>query len=997
MAGSPDARRGRPTGAAPGRSEAASQKLAEHLHQISAEAPAPEDALEPALRAILEACGATAGAICLFDQRNEMLRLAAEVGLSDEGCRQLRSVRRGGVGAWDMPLHSLLNRRAYLIESAAKNRYVPPLVEPAASVRTLACVPLYAGSTPLASLILVAMIPASFSERDIRVLDQAIRELVKMIESVRRRAPGQASGSSSEPAEAPPPPAPTMTTRRPQPRATVSPELSVTPGAAPGEAASPPATAAPDAHATTEVLATALAESERERTRLATALEQAQAKAGGTVATPSEELTRALQAVEAAEAGHATAAAEAEAARVEATRCRAEIQRLETAEREHTEERTRLEQALAAATARTADDGSARAQLDAELAEARAGLARLADVERERDALATERDRLHEAAAAAGDAEAARAEVAHIRAALDTTTAEVERLRAEITALTAATDAARAEQARLEQELVAERHRGDARAGALEQELSVLRTEREADAARLAELTAERDTLREAAAAASEAEAAQAALTAAQATIDHLHGELESVRTDVERLTTAERDARDAMARAAQEALDARTRMEQEAAEALAREREALETQLAALRAERDDAAAAIGVEREDAARERETLREQLVALEARLVDVTAASEAAAGAAEAADAARAELAALQATVDELRNEGTLARGELDRLATVERDLLADRSRLEQSLQEAQEAAATAAAPPDPGAVASDDVEIEIEDAEAVLTMEPPPDELAEVPVAAPETEPAAEPGAEAAPLVTADQTPRVVILDVEAAWDGLDCSGHQVTRLAPEPDAVSRIVALAPQRLVVNLAVAGALETLHQLRGAGVTGTCWGVIAAPGAPTVLPLALVDASHRPLDPDAVIATMAPYAAQGTRVVTVGADVDALISLRQALARQGLSVSMAWNAKQADDLLGMVKPQVAVVDLDLPQRDGYGIVAKLAAMSPVPTMLLVQGVEEAGARFAALLVDPSHRERMTGRDKVLATVAAWQPPVVKEKRSNVRTIR
>lgn len=948
-----------------------------------------------------------------------MLRLAAEVGLSDEGCRQLRSVRRGGVGAWDMPLHSLLNRRAYLIESAAKNRYVPPLVEPAASVRTLACVPLYAGSTPLASLILVAMIPASFTERDIRVLDQAIRELVKMIESVRRRAPGQSLMADALETHAAPAPGPAIAPRRAQVRATVSPELSATPGAE----GAPPAAPAHEPSATTEMLATALAESERERTRLATALEQAMARAGDAPALPSDELTRALQAVEAAETAHATAAAEAEAARVEATRCRAEIQRLETAEREHTEERTRLEQALATATERGADDGSARARLDTELQEARAQLARLGDVERERDALATERDRLHEAAAAAGDAEAARAELAHARATLDTTTAEIERLRAEITALTAATDGARAEQARLEQELGAERERGDARARELEQTLAsereraegraaeleqalaaereradatrseheqavaVLRDERDAAAAQIVELTAERDSLREAAARASEAEAAQAALTAAQSTIDRLHGELDSIRGDVERLTTAESEARDALTRAAQEALDARTRIEQEAAEALARERAALEEQLAALRAERDDAALAIGAEREDAARERETLREQLVALEARLVDVTAAGEAAAGAAEAADAARAELATLQATVDELRTEGALARGELERMATVERDLLADRSRLEQSLAEAQDLASV---PADP-----DDIELDIEAAEAVLTMEPPPDELAGI--EATTDAPAAEPTPDEAPSPVAQQTARVVVLDTDAAWDGLECTGYELVRIGPEPDAVTRIVALAPQRLVVNLAVPGALETLFQLRGAGMTGSCFGVIAAPEAPTVLPLSLVDASHRPLDPDAVIATMSPYVANGTRVVTVGADVDALISLRQALARQGLSVSMAWNAKQADDLLGMVKPQVAVVDLDLPQRDGYGIVARLAGMTPVPTMVLVQGVEEAGPRFAALLVDPAHRERMAGRDKVLADVAAWVAPKPKEKRSNVRTIR
>src|SRR5204863_218812 len=101
-------------------------------------AAAPEDMLEPALAAVLEASHASAGALCLFDQRNELLRLAAEVGLSDEGCKRLRQVRRGGMAGWDMPLHSLLNRRVYLIESAAKNRYVPPLVEAAGSLTAAA-------------------------------------------------------------------------------------------------------------------------------------------------------------------------------------------------------------------------------------------------------------------------------------------------------------------------------------------------------------------------------------------------------------------------------------------------------------------------------------------------------------------------------------------------------------------------------------------------------------------------------------------------------------------------------------------------------------------------------------------------------------------------------------------------------------------------------------------------------------------------------------------
>ena len=110
--------------------------LAQRLSEIAASV-APEDMLEPALRAIVTESGAAAGALCFFDSRQDLLRLAAEVGLSDEGCRQLRAVRRGAATGWDIPLHGLVNRRAYLIDSAAQNRYVPPLVEPPGSMRAI--------------------------------------------------------------------------------------------------------------------------------------------------------------------------------------------------------------------------------------------------------------------------------------------------------------------------------------------------------------------------------------------------------------------------------------------------------------------------------------------------------------------------------------------------------------------------------------------------------------------------------------------------------------------------------------------------------------------------------------------------------------------------------------------------------------------------------------------------------------------------------------------
>src|SRR5205809_5880582 len=122
--------------------------------------------------------------------------------------------------------------------------------------------------------------------------------------------------------------------------------------------------------------------------------------------------------------------------------------------------------------------------------------------------------------------------------------------------------------------------------------------------------------------------------------------------------------------------------------------------------------------------------------------------------------------------------------------------------------------------------------------------------------------------------------------------------------------------------------------------------------------------MVEPSSRPLDPDAILEALGPHAGRGIRVVTAGADVDALMSLRQALARRGMSVSMAWDGKQASELLVVVRPEVVVVDLGLPRRDGYGILARLGTVDPVPAAVVIPAADDFTTAFAAALADPAH---------------------------------
>src|SRR5438034_316069 len=539
--------------------------LAALLHEIGAAAAEPVDALEPALHAILEATGAAAGAVCLFDARREVLRLAAEEGLSDEGCHQLRTVRRGDIASWDMPLHGLMNRRAYLIESAAQNRYVPPLVEAGAAIRTVACLPVYAGSVPVGSLVPITRTPRAFTERDLGGLQQPLREMAQLIEAVRRQASERAAAGTPSLTAVPSPTPPTAARSE-----------------APSAPESTPADAGHDGS-----LAAALAAAQRENARLAMELERLRAEAPRDAVRFTEQTAeidhlraqlaeaeagaaheqRAREEIEAALArgssgGHAElqlaldTARRAETARAalaaEHARLTAELERLQAGATheelagEHAAEVDRLRARLAEAEAGAAHEHRAREQLEAALErgasvgqlELRQALEAARQAEAARATLAAEKARL-------GDelerwrAEAVRAEP--LKEALAHAETEHARLAAALEAATAEraeenrTEAARAQAKAAEHEAEMERvlaRLAEAEATAAREE----RTRRALDAASEHEGSAQSNDVRQALEAARTAEeardAAAIALAAARADLTRTLAQLEALRED---------------------------------------------------------------------------------------------------------------------------------------------------------------------------------------------------------------------------------------------------------------------------------------------------------------------------------------------------------------------------------------------------------------------------------------------------------------------------------
>jgi hypothetical protein len=1090
--------------------------LLEQLQGIVTGHP-PEEALERALAAVVEQSGARAGALCLFDARNGILRLATEVGLSDEGCKQLRTVRASDPSAWDMPLHGLQNRRAYLIESAAQNRYVPTLIE-GAVVTTIACIPIVQGVDALASLILVAANPRRFGEKDIQALVKPLREVANLVATIKK----QAIAGGSRPAAAPASPAAAEP---------VAARPSAPPPIAPAAIAQPPAPAAtsiavpppPSAreHATESVALVA------ERDGLLAQLEARIAE--------RERLT-----LELAEAGNARARLEAaldgakavrEALEADLARAREQADQvavLSATLAEKAGEREALQEQTRAATA-ARDEALARVE---EIEQARADLARRVDaaasaVERGQQELA-QRVAEAESAAAAFESERRRWEVrlrdaegAVARARDEQNAAEPERARLAVelksaearehnlreelsaanvrvgTAVKAALEAAKnAEEARTraQQEIeaaqaqVASAESEVGRALGREQELSheVGRLAAELRGAQAREqqlrddlatsdakhaLTGEADLH----AAIETARAADAAHASAVAELEAARMQVAAAEEKVARTIAREQEQERELARMSSElrgsaAREARLRDELQAArsERMESDDSAL---AAALESARTADAARVGLEAElEAARAQVgTLRGTMSTLEAEVARMNdqlsrmAASERSAsgertrleatlGQAQAqeqslrdrvaqleqelvtlreqrertraserdregeASGIQARLDAIEADRDHIRSALTAAEADRDHLRTELASATATQARLEQALASESEQRALLDAALNQAKLSR--TELEHSQARSQAEIARLVSEREELLAARGEAGPGAggvtaglvpwgEPddgaasAAGRAPVLQVIPTPSqprgrakdgdgkrtVVVIDTETTWEGAANDGCAVTVVAPDSDVAGRLAALAPERVLVNLTAPEVLNVLATVRAAGYRGHFWGCVANPALDRGLPLGMIEPGAHPVDADVILSALADFVAKGSRVITAGADVDGLMSLRQALSRQGVSVSMAWDAKQVSDLLPVVRPHAVVIDLDLPRKDGFGVVAGLAHLSPIPHAVLVGGVADAAATFALALNDSRHGTKVGPLERLISSCLARseRPPV------------
>jgi CheY-like chemotaxis protein len=212
---------------------------------------------------------------------------------------------------------------------------------------------------------------------------------------------------------------------------------------------------------------------------------------------------------------------------------------------------------------------------------------------------------------------------------------------------------------------------------------------------------------------------------------------------------------------------------------------------------------------------------------------------------------------------------------------------------------------------------------------------------------------------------------RLAIVDTSDAWETL-ARTRAVPLLEPDAGLPGRLAALAVTDVLANLASRGVLDAVAELRATGSPVRIRGCLAPPDGPDVVALGRIEAV-RGLDPDDVLPVV--DRGRGRRVLMAGDDGDRLIALRTRLARAGMSVSIAWDAKQAEGLLEMFVPQLAIIDLALPPRGGHGLAVRVAAQEPAPLLVLTRSSRDDAGGFADAFGDALRVRPGTPRAELL----------------------
>jgi CheY-like chemotaxis protein len=136
--------------------------------------------------------------------------------------------------------------------------------------------------------------------------------------------------------------------------------------------------------------------------------------------------------------------------------------------------------------------------------------------------------------------------------------------------------------------------------------------------------------------------------------------------------------------------------------------------------------------------------------------------------------------------------------------------------------------------------------------------------------------------------------------------------------------------------LAINL-LAQSVDPLATLANSAAWGieNPWALAYCADGARGLILGMVDFFPPPFEPNLCVTRLLERPSASQRLLVVSDALDLTTELRSILTRLGCATSVAFDGKQALGLVPMVRPDVILVDLNLPKGDAFRVISRVRA--------------------------------------------------------------
>ncbi len=249
-------------------------------------------------------------------------------------------------------------------------------------------------------------------------------------------------------------------------------------------------------------------------------------------------------------------------------------------------------------------------------------------------------------------------------------------------------------------------------------------------------------------------------------------------------------------------------------------------------------------------------------------------------------------------------------------------------------------------------------------------------------------------GRDRAPAPRPPRTNRVLVIDDDATVRDLmrrvlSREGFDVVTAADGPEGLALARELRPSVITLDV-------MMQDMDGWSVLQAIRADPALSDTPVVM-LSILDEKHRgfalgasayltkPVDRTRLVAALDPFKVRGAnqRVLVVEDDDAPREMMRRLLVGEGWSVGMARNGREALERLAAEPPDLILLDLLMPQMDGFEFLAKLREVpefSTIPVIIVT----------AADLTEEQRRQLQGGVEHILQKAAYGQDELLVEIR-------